>query len=235
MSSATGVNNKKIVQEKLSTTMVKICGITNLADALAARTAGADALGFNFYPRSPRFIEPAQARQIIAQLPPGVLTVGVFVNEAEPAHVAALAKTAGVTAIQLHGDESPEYCRSVAAHRALPFVIKAIRTDAQFTPEQALRYREHFILLDAYSPQAHGGTGLVCDWSLARRTCELMPRLFLAGGLTPENVGAAIAEVRPFAVDVCSGVESAPGVKDLAKVRAFLAAARAADEGVRSE
>ena len=205
--------------------LVKICGVTNLPDALAAVEAGAGALGFNFYARSPRYVEPAAARRIIAHLPPGVLTVGVFVNEDEPAHVAHRAAAAGVAAVQLHGDESPTYCAALT----LP-VIKALRVGPDFVPEQAMHYGAHAILLDAHSPQAFGGTGRVFDWSHARRTRELVPRLFLAGGLTPENVGAAIAAVEPFAVDVCSGIEAAPGRKDLDKLRAFLAAVHRADD-----
>ena len=202
---------------------IKICGITNLADAQAAVEAGADVLGFNFYRRSPRFITPETAHKIIEQLPSSVLTVGVFVNEVEPAQVARMAERAEVAAVQLHGEESPDYCAALSAQT----VIKALRVGASFTPEQATRYRTHAILLDAYSPRAHGGTGRSFDWSIAQRTRELVARLFLAGGLTAENVGAAIAAVRPFAVDVCSGVEAAPGRKDLNKLRAFIAAVRA--------
>ena len=204
--------------------LIKICGITNLADAEAAVAAGAGALGFNFYARSPRYIAPAAARAIIERLPASVLTVGVFVNEDEPAQVARVADEAGVMAVQLHGEESAAYCAALAGR----MVINALRVGAQFTPEEAARYGTHAILLDAFSPQAHGGTGLVCDWSLAERTRALVPRLFLAGGLTPENVGASVAAVRPYAVDVCSGVEATPGRKDLLKLRAFVAAVRAA-------
>ncbi len=206
--------------------LVKVCGITNYEDAALAVEAGAGALGFNFYARSPRFISPQKAHLIIEQLPPAVLSVGIFVNEDEPATVARMAAVAGVAAVQLHGDESPDYCATLTD---LP-VIKALRVGAQFRPEQATRFRTHAILLDAYSPRAHGGTGLVFDWTHARRTRALVARLFLAGGLTAENVGAAIAAVQPFAVDVCSGVETAPGRKDVAKLRAFLAAVRGAEK-----
>jgi phosphoribosylanthranilate isomerase len=170
------------------------------------------------------------ARRIIAQLSSDVLTVGVFVNEGEPARVSQMAADAGVAAVQLHGDESPAYCAALA----LP-VIKALRVGPDFAPEQATHYHSaHAILLDAHSPQAFGGTGRVFDWAHARRTRELVPRLFLAGGLTPENVGAAVAAVAPYAVDVCSGVESAPGRKDSDRLRAFIAAARAAHESART-
>jgi phosphoribosylanthranilate isomerase len=210
--------------------LVKICGITNQADALAACAAGADALGFNFYPRSPRYIEPDAAHEIIARLPSSVLTVGVFVNAGAPEELARLATRAGVAAVQLHGDETPAYCAALAEWQ----VIKALRVGPEFTPEQATCYPAHAILLDAYSAHAHGGTGQVFDWAHARRTRELVPRLFLAGGLTPENVVAAVAAVEPYAIDVCSGVESMPGRKDLAKLRAFMEAARAAAEKLMS-
>lgn len=205
--------------------LVKICGVTNLPDALAAVEAGAGALGFNFYPRSPRYIAPAVARSIIGRLPVSMLTVGVFVNEAEPGLLEQIAADAGVAAVQLHGDESPDYCAALTVP-----LIKALRVGSEFTPELATRYQAHAILLDAYSAQAFGGTGHVFDWTHARRTRELVARLYLAGGLTPENVGAAIAAVEPFAVDVCSGVETAPGRKDVSALRAFCAAVRAAEQ-----
>lgn len=205
--------------------LVKVCGITNELDAAAALAAGAGALGFNFYPRSPRFITPQAARRIIAGLPSAVSSVGVFVNEAGPEMVARVAAEVGVTVVQLHGDESPAFCARLSGYE----VIKALRVGAGFTPAQAQSFPAHAILLDAYSPQAHGGTGLTFDWSLARRTRDLVARLFLAGGLTAANVGAAVAAVQPFAVDVCSGVESAPGRKDADKLRAFVAAVRAAE------
>jgi phosphoribosylanthranilate isomerase len=204
--------------------LVKICGITNRADADAACEAGAGALGFNFYPRSQRYIAPEAAHEIIARLPPSVLTVGVFVNAGTPEALAQLAMRAGVAAVQLHGDETPAYCAALTGWQ----VIKAIRVGPDFTPEQATRYPAHAILLDAYNARLHGGTGQVFDWTHARRTRELVPRLFLAGGLTAENVATAVAAVAPYALDVCSGVESAPGRKDLAKVRAFMAAVHAA-------
>lgn len=204
--------------------LVKICGITNLADALASIEAGADALGFNFYRRSPRYIEPDAAREIIEQLPATVLCVGVFVNEAAPPEVARLADAAGVGAIQLHGDETPDYCRALKDR----YVIKALRAGADFSPDGVTEYETQAILLDAFSAATYGGTGRTVDWSLARRTRELTPRLFLAGGLTPENIAGAIAAVSPYAVDACSGLESAPGRKDAARVRAFISAVRGA-------
>jgi phosphoribosylanthranilate isomerase len=203
---------------------VKICGITNLEDALAAVSAGAHALGFNFYRNSPRFIEPAEAREIVRQLPPDVLTVGVFVNEPQPDNVARQADKADVSAVQLHGDESPIYCEALTDR----FVIKALRVDAGYKPEHALRYPVEAILLDAFdplNPAGRGGTGQTCDWTLARLTRELVPKLFLAGGLAPENVAEAIAAVGPYGVDAASKLEISPGRKDGARMRAFVAAA----------
>lgn len=200
---------------------VKVCGITSLEDARAAVSAGADWLGFNFYSGSSRFITPAKAHLIIEQLPRTVESVGVFVNEDTPESVMKIAAAAGVTAVQLHGDESPAYCQALKNL----FVIKALRTSSDFRPEQAAQYETNAILLDAFAGDARGGTGAICDWLLARRTCEMVPQLFLAGGLTPENVAEAIAAVEPFAVDVCSGVESAPGCKDAVRMRRFVAAA----------
>lgn len=205
---------------------VKVCGITSLTDALAAVEAGADALGFNFYRRSPRYVEPAAARRIIAELPPGVVCVGVFVNEESAYELAHLAEEARVSVVQLHGDEPPEYCATLGGRE----VIKALRVGKDFAPAEVARYPVRSILLDAYNARARGGTGETFDWGLARRTRELVAELYLAGGLTPENVAAAIAEVEPYAVDVCSGVETAPGRKDAARVRAFVAAVRAASE-----
>jgi phosphoribosylanthranilate isomerase len=203
-------------------TFIKICGITNQADALLSVEAGADALGFNFYRRSPRYIELAAAREIIERLPATVLCVGVFVNEAEPQEVARLADAARVGAVQLHGDESPEYCRALQER----YVIKALRAGADFAPERATEYETQAILLDAFSATTYGGTGRTVDWSLARRVRELSAKLFLAGGLSPENVAAAIAAVKPYAVDACSSLESAPGRKDVLRVRAFIKAVR---------
>jgi phosphoribosylanthranilate isomerase len=208
-------------------TRVKICGITNADDARAAVEAGADMLGFNFFPRSPRYIPATQARRIIDQLPSHVLNVGVFVNEDGPEVVRRLADESGVTAAQLHGAETPEFCAGLEGL----WTIKALRVGESFSPEDAKVFDTDALLLDAYARGVWGGTGRTFDWELARRTKELVPRLILAGGLTPENVSAAVRAVGPFAVDACSGVEAAPGRKSAALVRRFVEAVRAAEEG----
>ena len=199
-------------------TVVKICGITNLADALAAVDAGADALGFNFYRPSPRYISPSDARKIIDQLPESILKVGVFVNEGlhSVQHIAA---EAGLSAVQLHGDESPEYCRELAA----TFVIKAFGAGDNLQVET---YDVDAIMLDTKDDVLHGGTGRTFDWSIAQRTTSTVPKLFLAGGLSPENVADAIATVRPYAVDACSSLEERLGKKNHAALHAFVKAVR---------
>jgi phosphoribosylanthranilate isomerase len=206
--------------------LVKICGITNLEDALAAVDAGAEALGFNFYPRSPRCIAPAAARAIIDRLPTSVLSVGVFVNE-EVGAVEKTAAAAGVSALQLHGNESPEYCKALKGR----YLIKTFGTGDEFNPEDVLDYDVQAIMLDAFDKKTFGGTGKVSDWSIARKTRELFPKLFLAGGLSSENVAEAIEQVNPYAVDACSALESSPGRKDHERMREFVAAVRAATSG----
>jgi phosphoribosylanthranilate isomerase len=210
-------------------TLVKICGVTSLEDALLCAGAGADLLGFNFYPKSPRYVAPEEARRIIRRLPASITCVGVFVNEASPARVEAIAERAGVSAVQLHGDEPAAYCRALR----LP-AIKALRVAPGFAPESAARCGAESVLLDAYSRDAYGGTGEVFDWSAARRVRALVPRLFLAGGLCAANVAEAVRAVAPCAVDACSLLERAPGLKDAGRVRAFVAAVRRADAGVPS-
>jgi len=206
-------------------TRVKVCGITNVEDALAALDAGADMLGFNFYARSPRYVTPAEARKIIERLPEGVSCVGVFVNESAPAEVERIAREAGLGAVQLHGDETPEYCQSL---RDLT-TIKALRVGAEYNVESAAAYDTDAILLDAYVAGERGGTGHTFDWALATLTRERVRRLFLAGGLNPDNVAAALAAVRPYAVDVCSGVETAPGRKSLPLMRRFVESVKEVD------
>lgn len=201
---------------------VKICGITNLEDALCAVEAGADALGFNFYHKSVRYIEPEAARRIIEELPEKVQCVGVFVNEETPEEAARIALSAGVTAVQLHGDESAEFCDALSER----FIIKALRVGVDFQAERACDYKVDAILLDAFAQDLRGGTGRLIDWAVAREVRDLVPKLFLAGGLSPENVAAAVATVNPYAVDACSSLESAPGRKDHARLRAFVKEAK---------
>lgn len=213
---------RTLIEDVRSEVRVKVCGITNLQDALTCVTAGADMLGFNFYSRSPRYIEPDAARRIIEQLPSDTHCVGIFVNEENAEHIGRIADLTRVAAVQLHGDETPGYCRTLKER----FVIKALRVGKDFTPEQAAQYETDAVLLDTFSSKAHGGTGQRFDWSIARETARFVPKLFLAGGLTPENVATAVTMVRPFAVDVCSSLESAPGKKNEDRVRAFIAAAK---------
>lgn len=201
-------------------TRVKICGITNLEDALDAVEAGADALGFNFYKRSPRYVEPQAARRIIEELPAKLLTVGVFVNERAPEEVARLASLAGVGAVQLHGDEPPAYAHALRPLR----VIKALRVGADFVPERVAEYETNGLLLDAFDSRERGGTGRTFDWEIARRVRALVPKLYLAGGLSVENVAEAVRLVRPYCVDACSRLERAPGRKDPERVRSFIRA-----------
>lgn len=204
-------------------TLVKICGITNLDDALAAVAAGADALGFNFYKPSPRYLTPQHAREIVAQLPDSVLKVGVFVNEESPAAVRNIANEAGIRALQLHGDESPAYCRELATEY---YVIKTFAVSDSFDPQIAKSYEVEAIMLDTKHNSLRGGTGRVFDWSVAQQAAFTIPKLFLAGGLSPENIENAIETVRPFAVDACSALEARPGKKNTERVRVFINAVR---------
>ena len=199
---------------------IKICGITNLADALLAAELGADALGFIFYPQSPRKVEPEMARAIIAQLPPFVAAVGVFVDE-EAAMVRYLAARVGLEWVQLHGQESPEYCRGLGCK-----VIKGFRIRDEASLRLLADYQgvAQALLLDTYKPGQAGGTGESFDWRLAREARKY-GRIILAGGLRPENVAQAIAAAQPDAVDAASGTEASPGKKDPVKLRAFFKAA----------
>ena len=203
-------------------TFIKICGITNIDDAVAAVTAGADALGFNFYKPSPRYVTPQTAREIVEQLPSSILTVGVFVNEDSPQSVKSIANEAGVTAFQLHGDESPGYCRELADR----YVIKTLTVSGDFVVELVQDYEVNAIMLDTKHNSLRGGTGRVFDWSIAQEVNQLVPKLFLAGGLSPENIAEAIELVRPFAVDACSALEDSPGMKNHERMRAFVELAR---------
>jgi len=196
---------------------VKICGITCYEDAALALDLGADALGFNFYAPSPRFIGLNAARAIIRRLPPLAITVGVFVNVADPGELDRNARGAGVQVLQLHGDESTDYCHRLAAWP----LIKAVRIDESGLPENLRDFPVQAILLDAKDDRWFGGTGRTFDWTISRRA-DLEMKLILAGGLSAGNVAEAIRCVRPYAVDVCSGVESSPGKKDSAKLSAFM-------------
>ena len=193
---------------------LKVCGITTFEDAEAAVACGADYLGFNFYPPSPRYISPERAREIIDRLQGDVQTVGVFVNEQRPDDVTRIMVESGVQLAQLHGDESAAYCAAIGAHR----VIKAIRVTQDFEPVTVLDYKTAAVLLDAHDESLYGGTGKKTDWNLARAAAQLT-HVILAGGLAPHNIAEAIRTVMPFGVDVNSGVESSPGRKDAAKLR----------------
>lgn len=197
---------------------VKICGITNWADARLSIDAGASALGFNFYPPSPRAVTPAQAWEILRRLPPFVEAVGVFVNWTADA-IDVLARALRLHAVQLHGDESPAAVANCAA--AHP-VIKAFRVHDGFRPAVLARYRRAAaFLLDGFRANLRGGTGTPFSWHIARQA-RRYGKVILAGGITPENVAQAIGEAEPFAIDVCSGVEAKPGRKDPARVRALM-------------
>jgi phosphoribosylanthranilate isomerase len=179
-------------------------------------------LGFSFYKPSPRYVTPEKTREIIEQLPPGVLNVGVFVNHESPNAVASITDASATTAVQLHGEESPTFCDAL---RNYP-VIKALRVHDKFSSKEVFEYQTYAILLDTFSSKARGGTGEMFDWSVAQEARETVARLFLAGGLTPANVSEAVRTVRPYAVDVCSAVESSPGHKDERRLCEFIAAAK---------
>ncbi|MDH4873997.1 phosphoribosylanthranilate isomerase [Pseudomonas sp. BN515] len=204
----------------MSAVRIKICGITRIEDALAAIAAGADAIGFVFYAKSPRAVTPAQARAIIAALPPFVTTVGLFVDMPR-AELARLLTEVPLDLLQFHGDEGPEDC----AGYGRPY-IKALRVKPGDDVAAAIsRYpAASGILLDTYVPGTPGGTGEAFDWSLVPR--DAAKPLILAGGLTPENVSDAVRQVRPYAVDVSGGVEASKGIKDAAKIQAFIQQAR---------
>ena len=202
-------------------TYIKICGITNMDDAAAAVAAGADMLGFNFYKPSPRYITPQHAREIVKQLPNSVLKVGVFVNE-EVANVQTIMRAAGLGALQLHGDESPEYCTKFPGW----CVIKAFAVSDTFDVQAAQAYDVDVIMLDTKHNHLRGGTGRTFDWSVAAQAALTFPELYLAGGLSPENVENAIKTVRPNAVDACSSLEDSPGKKNAERMRQFVEAVR---------
>ncbi|MEK7773442.1 MAG: phosphoribosylanthranilate isomerase [Deltaproteobacteria bacterium] len=200
---------------------VKICGITNMEDAAAAFEGGADAIGFIFYGKSPRHITPLAASRIVEELGPFITTVGVFVNET-PEEIKAAVSASGIDCVQLHGEERPRDCGGYGVD-----VIKAVRVRDGRDIERLKDFRVSAYLLDAYREGIHGGTGEAFDWALAVEA-KKSGRIILSGGLNPDNVREAIRRVRPYAVDVSSGVESSPGRKDLDRVLRFIKEARAA-------
>ena len=214
-------------------TRIKICGLTRAEDVRAAVIAGADGLGFVFYPASPRYIKPAAAAKLIAQVPPFVMTVGLFVNASLDEVVSAVTK-APVSLLQFHGDETPEQCSAIARVVNRPF-IRAARVQAGTTGRDLLQCEQDYraaselfsgLLLDTHV-DSYGGAGKVFDWSLIPE--ELAPRAVLSGGLSAQNAADAVMRVRPFAVDISSGVEQAKGIKDVGKMRAFISAVRTTD------
>ena len=197
---------------------VKVCGITSLKDAEKAVELGADALGFNFYPKSPRFITKVSAKDIIRLLPPFVTPVGIFVNETMDKIMEFMYFT-GVRVLQLHGEETPEFCMRMSRP-----VIKAVRVAGPESLQGLPRYPVIAFLLDS-ATEGYGGSGQTFDWNLAVEA-KKFGKIILSGGLTPENVVEAIEKVRPYAVDVCSGVETAPGRKDHTRLKEFMEAVK---------
>jgi indole-3-glycerol phosphate synthase/phosphoribosylanthranilate isomerase len=210
-----------------SSVKVKICGITSVEDALAAIDAGADMLGLNFFRPSPRFIEPETAREIIdaVRSVSDVAIIGVFVNESSD-KILGIANKLNLEGIQLHGDEAAEFCEQLkSSFQGL--VIKAVPGNSALSLDSLKDYRVDSILIDAFHPALRGGTGHSADWAIARKATEMLPSVILAGGLSPENVGDAIASVQPSAVDACSSLETSPGKKDFKRMREFVNAVRA--------
>jgi phosphoribosylanthranilate isomerase len=214
-------------------TRIKICGLTRAEDVAAAVAEGADAIGFVFYAKSPRHVTADVAAQLIAQVPPFVSTVGLFVN-ATAAEVAAVLARAPLSLLQFHGDETPQQCAAIAAAVKRPF-MRAARIGTSTTPADLLKYEQDYrsaspyftgLLLDTLVEQ-YGGSGKVFDWSLIPE--ELAPRVVLSGGLSVHNATDAVQRVRAHAVDISSGVEQAKGIKDAAKIAAFISAVRLAD------
>ncbi len=205
-------------------TRVKICGITELEDARDAALLGANAIGLNFYPNSPRYIEPARAAKIIEGLPPFVTPVGVFVNHPDPHNLEDFALSLGLHAVQLHGNETPDYCSVIQRVK----VIKVFRVDSNFRVDTLRCHGSGNFLLDACSPEQFGGTGKTFNWELVFGA-NAFGSIIIAGGLTPENVSQVVSTLHPFGVDVASGVESVPGRKDYDKMRRFIEAVQSAD------
>jgi phosphoribosylanthranilate isomerase len=196
---------------------VKICGNTSYEDAALALDLGADAVGFVFYDKSSRYVAPSAARDIAKKLPPFAVKVGVFVNEFDVEVVRSIARMCGLNVIQLHGGESPEYCALLPEWS----VVKALRVNDSFDAAHVGDFPTTAVLLDAYDPDTYGGTGRLFDWSKAVHAKQYA-RIILAGGIKPENVGQAIKMVKPYGVDVCSGVEAKPGQKDKLLLRSFM-------------
>jgi phosphoribosylanthranilate isomerase len=221
---------RRAVATAQSAIQIKICGVTNANDARACVELGADMIGFNFYRKSLRYIEPSIVRGIVDTLPAGTSAVGVFVD-ADSAEIRKLAKASGVRCVQLHGRATPESCGKLAREFR---VIRALSTNARFQPEHTAAFLHCDVLIDAYHPQLRGGTGRTCDWSAALSALRYARFLILSGGLNARNVGRAIAAVVPHGVDVCSGIESAPGLKDHRALEEFISAVRAAQLSVRA-
>ena len=200
---------------------IKICGITNIEDALYATEHGVDALGFNFYRKSPRYIDPEKAAEIIGQLPPFVVPVGIFVNERED-RIRDVQFTTGIKVLQFHGDERPEFCERFGGR-----AIKAFQVKDRESLKNLAHYHVSALLLDSYKEGVRGGTGVAFDWHLAV-VAKTFGRIILAGGLTPENVTEAVKLVQPYGVDVAGGVEKEPGIKDHAMVNKFITEVRRA-------
>lgn len=197
-------------------TKVKICGITNHSDALAAINMGADLLGFNFYSESPRYIEPGQAAEIVDQLPSFVDIVGVFVNSTIE-QIDEIKNICHLDWVQLHGDEDPDFCRSLHSHDVK--IMKAIRVKDQSDIEKTNSFFTDAVLLDAFRPDKYGGTGVTFDWNIIG---HIGKRIFLAGGIHPDNAASAV-ELGVYGIDVCSGIEEKPGIKDHKKMEKLFA------------
>jgi phosphoribosylanthranilate isomerase len=220
-------------------TRIKICGLTREEDVQAVVAAGADAIGFVFYPKSPRYVTPERAAELIRSVPPFIATVGLFVN-ASPDEVAATVKIAPLSLLQLHGDETVEQGAAIAAAAGRQY-MKVFRVKPDTLPDELLKYEQAnraasplftSLLLDTYV-DAYGGAGKGFDWSLVPK--DLAPRVVLSGGLSVHNATDAVVDVRPYAVDISSGVEASKGIKDARKIADFVAAVRAGESTIESE
>ena len=201
-------------------TRVKICGITEFEDARDAALLGADAIGLNFYPKSPRYIDPSRASKILEKIPPFVTTVGVFVNHPDPQNLEDFALSLGLHAVQLHGNETPDYCSMIQRVK----VIKVLKVDSNFRVDSLRNHGSGTFLLDSCAP----GTGATFNWNLVYGA-NAFGSIIIAGGLTSDNVSEVVTTLHPFAVDVASGVESSSGKKDYEKMRRFIEAVQRAD------